>query len=333
MPSSVMHSLVKSVINEESGGGGGEADVVETSDTDLFVSEILSLVNATFSAINHEVKSVAGKSSGWRERAVERGLCFIADKNNEDTIIDSVVDSDTAGRALTKLYFSAMHALAREEVTDKKELMRVNFDPFGVFIAKLYRELASDAVMKHDYFNTMSGSARHTFMTTALRKVMESSIMWPSKMKKKAAAGDTTTTTSSTTSAFSRPITPHDSVSNISKLAPPSAPSRLSVAPPAAASVVGSAVGEAVGRSAASQVMGGLSEKSLSRHNQRRSSQFSAFKSASVVKPPAAPSTRVVYVTDSKDRSSRTRHHSVRDSVVSGGGGGSHISSSVSHVE
>ena len=304
-----MNSLVKSVINEDAAGG---AEI--TSDAERFVIEILSLVNATFAAINHEVKSVAGKSSGWRERAVERGLWFIADKKNEDTIIDSVVDSDSATQALTQLYFSAMQTLVKDSLDNKKELMRVNFQPFGVFVATLYRELASDPAMKHDYFHTMSGVERDIFMRTALRKVMESSL---SMNKSKAASGGG--------SVFSRPVTPHDSVSNIATA------TATATAPPPL-SVVGSKVGEAVGRSAVSQVIDrgeeGLSEHALSRHNHKRAvgSQFSAFKNASVVKP--ALSTRVVYVTDSKESGTSarqsSRHH---DNSVAGRSSRSTLSS------
>lgn len=310
--SSVMNSLVKSVINEDADGGAETT----TSDAERFVVEILSLVNATFAAINHEVKSVAGKSSGWRERAVERGLWFIADKKNEDTIIDSVVDSDSATQALTQLYFSAMQTLVKDSLDDKKELMRVNFQPFGVFVATLYRELASDPAMKHDYFHTMSGVDRDIFMRTALRKVMESSLSMNNKSKHAGAA-------SGGGSVFSRPVTPHDSVSNIATATAP---------PPPPLSVVGSKVGEAVGRSAVSQVIGGgeggLSEHALSRHNHKRAvgSQFSAFKNASVVKP--ALSTRVVYVTDSKESGTSarqsSRHH---DNSVAGRSSRSTLSS------
>lgn len=251
-----MRSLVRSVISEVE----PTREVFGDETMQTFFSQVKVLVGGAFGALESEVQSVTGKSDDWKKRAMERGLTFMADADNEHAIIDSIAETDDVCRSLTNLYFSAMHSFVRDRVS-KRDLMSMNYEPFGSFIAKLYRQLASDKVMKHEYFKTMSYSDKDKFLADMLRRVMQKSVVWPAGAK-----SDPTPT-----SVFQTPLTPNDSVSNISK------PCRVS----RAGSVAASRVGQSVAKVVTAAATDGLSPDSLREHNNK--SRFSAFKPASVL--------------------------------------------------
>jgi hypothetical protein len=254
-----------------------------------FFSQVKVLVSGAFGALETEVQSVTGKSDEWKKRAMEKGLAFMADSNNEHAIIDSIAETEDVCRSLTNLYFSAMHNFVRDRVT-KRDLMSMNYEPFGSFIARLYRQLASDDVMKHEFFKTMSYSDKDKFLADMLRRVMQNSVRWPSK-------GNATST-----SVFNKPITPSDSVSNVAPK-----PSRVgeSVAPSRVQSVAASRVGESVAKVVTAAATGNeLSARSLRDHNNR--SRFSAFKPASVVRD-SGLKTKVIAVSMDHSRAGKTQ--------------------------
>jgi hypothetical protein len=258
MSSSTMRSLVRSVISEVPMSHGAQFadDVVQN-----FFTEIKSLVQSAFGALDEEVKSYPGKSASWKEKAMAKGLAFIG--SNEATIIDTVADSDDACLTLTNMYFSAMNRFLRAHVS-RRDLMSVNIIPFGKFIATLYRKLAHDPNMKSGaFFNSMSYSEKDSFLADTLRKVMQESV----NVNLTSSAS-----TTSNASVFSNPITPSDSVSNINFTKPPSR--QDSVAP----SVV-------MGKSVAAKAMQAAvvhAEEDKSRAS-KQPSRFSSFKQASVI--------------------------------------------------
>ena len=155
-----IRELVRSVVNEPGQKGATAITIPDGGFSDetmrTFFAEIKGLVNAAFHALFEEVKQVPDKDAAWRESAMARGLAFMNDRSNENAIIDSVVESEDACRSLTRLYFTAMHAYVRDTVSKKRDMLRVNFVPFGTFIARLYRKLAGVPEMKDKYFTTMS---------------------------------------------------------------------------------------------------------------------------------------------------------------------------------
>lgn len=255
-----MRSLVRSVISDVD----PSREMFSDTTMQTFFSEVKVLVGGAFGALEHEVQSVTDKSDEWKKRAMERGLMFMADRANENTIIDSIAETDDVCQSLTNLYFSAMHSFVRDRVS-KRDMMNMNYEPFGKFIARLYRQIASDNVMKHEYFKTMSYTDKDKFLADMLRQVMQKSVSWPSSHK-----------------PFSTPLTPDDSVSNICK--PDSTVPAPSRAPSRVGSVVGSVVASRVGESVARVVTAAATENP---------SRFSAFKPASVValKPKMIPVT------------------------------------------
>lgn len=269
-----IRGLVRSVVasNGASAGAGvgGSSDFGdETMRT--FFAEIKGLVNSAFYALYEEVQGVPNKDEVWRASAMRRGLAFMNDRRNEGTIIDSVVESETACRSMTHQYFAAMHAFVRETVTQKHDLMRINFVPFGTFIARLYRKLAGVPEMREKYFTTMTYTEKDTLLRDVLRQVMCASVVWPSKSADASASA-------SANKSFSLPIRPSDSVSNISH-------------DHALPSVAGSVVGASVANAIMSVVKNdtGLSPEKLSTHNARISggenaSRFSNFTPASVTR-------------------------------------------------
>lgn len=279
--SSTMRSLVRSVISEVPGNQDAAAASSHFGDETIqtFFAEVKGLVNAAFGALNDEVKSVPGKSDDWRQRAMGRGLTFMADRSNEGAIINSVVESDDACRSLTNLYFSAMNKFVQNRAS-KQELMNINFVPFGKFIASLYRQLANDNHMKTTFFQSMSYAEKDAFLADTLRRVMQKSIIWPASSSSSSSSSKfsvaTTTVKPASESYFSKPLTPSDSVSNISK----PAAAVPSVAPTASV-VVGQSVAAKVVK-AAVDGEDGLSPETLQKHN-NKSSRFSAFKTASVI--------------------------------------------------
>jgi hypothetical protein len=271
--SSTMRSLVRSVISEVPGNQDSGSHHFGDETIQTFFAEVKGLVNAAFGALNDEVKSVPGKSEGWRERAMERGLTFMADRSNEGAIINSVVESDDACRSLTNLYFSSMNRFVQSRAS-KQELMNINFVPFGKFIASLYRQLANDTHMKTTFFKSMSYAEKDAFLADTLRRVMQKSIIWPAASSSKASVA--TTVKPAPESYFFKPLTPSDSVSNISK------PAAVPSVPPTASVVVGQSVAAKVVK-AAVDGEDGLSPETLQKHNKGGSSRFSAFRQASVV--------------------------------------------------
>jgi hypothetical protein len=277
-----IRDLVRSVVNEGDsnapiGGGGAFGD--ESMRT--FFAEIKGLVNAAFHALYEEVQQVENKDSRWKRGAMERGLAFMNDRRNENAIIDSVVESEDACRSLTRQYFSAMHAFVRETVSKKRDILHVNFVPFGTFIARLYRKLSSVPEMKDKYFTTMSYTEKDMLLRDVLRQVMQTSVVWPS--------GQTASGSIAPPPSFSTPIRPSDSVSNISHNHPPPK------------SIVGSVVGQSVANTIMSAVKdvsdavkddSGLTPDKLSHHNRSNnsSSRFSHFTNPSVVKGGDRPS-------------------------------------------
>jgi hypothetical protein len=270
-----MRSLVRSVISEVEPTRAAFEDGAMQN----FFSEVKVLVDGAFGAMENEVQSVTGKNDEWKQRAMERGLMFMANPGNEKIIIDSIAEIDDVGE-LTKLYFAVMHNYARDRVSTR-DLMNVNYEPFGRFIAKLYRELAGDNVMKQEYFKTMSYTEKDSFLSGVLKRVMKRSVVWPTGIKP----------------ASVYPITPHDSVSQIK---PPSRRQQ---------SVAASKVGESVAKVVTAAATEELSPESLNKHNNR--SRFSAFKTPSVV--PLQP--KVVAV--SMDRNNTEKRRSVAPSCVS----------------
>ena len=272
--SSTMRSLVRSVISEVPGNQDADASPYFGDETiQTFFAEVKGLVNAAFGALNDEVKSVPGKSEGWRARAMGRGLTFMADRSNEGAIINSVVESDDACRSLTNLYFSAMNKFVQDRAS-KQELMNINFVPFGKFIASLYRQLANDDNMKTTFFRSMSYAEKDAFLADTLRRVMQKSIVWPTASSSSRISVATTVKPASE-SYFSKPLTPSDSVSNISK------PAVVPSVAPTASVVVGKSVAAKAAK-AAVDGEDGLSPETLQKHN-KKSSRFSAFKTASVI--------------------------------------------------
>jgi hypothetical protein len=275
-----MRSLVRSVISEVEPSREVFGD--ETMQT--FFSQVKVLVSCAFGALETEVQSVTGKSDEWKKRAMDRGLTFMADEANEDTIIDSVAETDDVCRSLSTLYYSAMNSFVRDRVS-KRQLMSMDYEPFGVFIAKLYRYLAGDKAMKHEYFKSMSYSDKDTFLADMLRRVMENAVRWPADAKP------------TPKSVFSTPLTPNDSVSNISKLKPPQVKSVATSRVMEDASRVGNSVAKVVTAAATD----GLSSDSLREHNSR--SRFSAFKQPSVV----ALKPKVIAVSMDTSRTGKTQ--------------------------
>jgi hypothetical protein len=228
-----------------------------------FFIEIKSLVDSAFGVLDEEVKKYPGKSSKWRSEAMSNGLKFLGNRENEASIIDTVAHSDDACLSLTNLYFSAMNRFIRGQVS-RRDLMSVNFIPFGKFIANLYSRLANDENMKGAFFTTMSYSDKDAFLADTLRRVMResSSVKIPET--------DSSPPPSSV-SVFSTPITPSDSVSNITK---PADPAPRSVAPSV---VMGKSVAAKALKAAIHNDGGG------SHASRRPPSRFSSFKQASVV--------------------------------------------------
>lgn len=266
--SSKVRDLVRSVVNEVQLVPGEFADEAMRT----FFAEIKGLVNGAFNALYEEVQ-VAGADTKWREEAMMRGLQFMNDPQNETRIIDSVVESEDACRSLTKQYFRAMYAFAQETLSKKHDLLRVNFVPFGTFIARLYRKLAGVAEMKTRYFDgSMSYTEKDTLLRDVLRQVMHASIVLP---------GSAATSIAPPVPSFAAPITPNDSVSNISRRTG------------GAASAAGSRVGQSVANTVLTVVRDeiALSPETLSTHNEKTSqgggihesrSRFSGFTPASV---------------------------------------------------
>jgi len=251
MSTSGIRELVRSVVNPNAAGDFCD----ETMHT--FFAEIKGLVNAAFHALYEEVERVPDKDAAWRAAAMARGLAFMNDRNNEGSIIDSVVQSETACRSLTRQYFAAMHAFANKTV-EQRDLMHVNFVPFGTFIARLYRKLSSVPEMREKYFTSMSYSEKDTLLRDVLRQVMQASVVGGTR------------TGGGTGASFTTPIRHNDSVSNISNLP--------------RASVAGSRVGASVANVILSVVKDdtGLSPAQLSTHN-ARTSRFSTFTPPSVI--------------------------------------------------
>lgn len=294
--SSNMRSLVRSVISEVPGNQDAASSHFGDETIQTFFAEVKGLVNAAFGALNDEVRSVPGKSEGWRERAMGRGLTFMADRSNEGAIINSVVESDDACRSLTNLYFSAMNKFVQNRAS-KQELMNINFVPFGKFIASLYRQLANDDHMKTTFFKSMSYAEKDAFLADTLRRVMQKSIVWPASSSS-SKISVATTVKPAPESYFSKPLTPSDSVSNISKPAVPS------VAPTASVVVGQSVAAKAV--KAAVNGEDGLSPETLQKHN-KKSSRFSSFKTASVIGGGDQRDTKVITLSQ-MDRHSTTAH-------------------------
>lgn len=286
-----MRSLVRSVISEVEPSRDMFGD--ETMQT--FFSQVKVLVSGAFGALENEVQSVTGKSDEWKQRAMERGLTFMADSANENAIIDSIADTEDVCRSLTSLYFSAMHNFVRDRVS-KRDLMSMNYEPFGSFIAKLYRHLAADKVMRHEYFKSMSYADKDKFLADMLRRAMENSVVWPNgKMSNPTPA-----------SVFKKPLTPKDSVSNISRL--------QSVAPSKHQSVAASRVGQSVAKVVTAAATGEpLSSESLRKHDSR--SRFSAFKPASVVRD-SGLQTKVIAVSMDHSRTGKTAQSTVESRVT-----------------
>lgn len=211
--SSTMRSLVRSVISEVPGNQDAAAASSHFGDETIqtFFAEVKGLVNAAFGALNDEVKSVPGKSDDWRQRAMGRGLTFMADRSNEGAIINSVVESDDACRSLTNLYFSAMNKFVQNRAS-KQELMNINFVPFGKFIASLYRQLANDNHMKTTFFQSMSYAEKDAFLADTLRRVMQKSIIWPASSSSSSSSSKfsvATTTVKPASSPTSQNHSPH----------------------------------------------------------------------------------------------------------------------------
>lgn len=231
-----------------------------------FFAEIKGLVNSAFHALYDEVQRVDDKDAVWKQSAMTRGLAFMNDRRNENAIIDSVVESEDACRSLTRLYFAAMHDFVRETLPKKRDLLHVNFVPFGTFIAHLYRKLSGVPEMKDKYFTTLTYTEKDTLLRDVLRQVMQASVVNPTAVPL----------------SFSTPIRPSDSVSNIT--------------PNLHQSTMGTVVGCSVANvimSALKEENAGLSPQKLSAHNQatqmngesnaRNGSRFSRFTTASVV--------------------------------------------------
>jgi len=246
-------------------GGASEAGAFGDESLRTFFAEIKGLVNAAFHALYEEVQRVANKDTRRQKSAMERGLAFMNDRRNESAIIDSVVESEEACRSLTQQYFSAMHAFVRETVPKARDILHVNFVPFGTFIARLYRKLSRVPEMREAYFTTMSYTEKDVLLRDVLRQVMQTSVVWP--------AGPP-----SARPSFSTPIKPSDSVSKISK---------IQHARPTP-SVVGSVVGQSVANAIMSAVRedSGLTPDKLSTHNKHdtssRVSHFTNFTTPSV---------------------------------------------------
>ena len=139
------------------------------------------------------------------------------DKNNEDTIVNSVVGSQDACRTLTTQYYSAIQAFVKSLSSNPHDTLRARFVPFSVFIARLYRKLAGTPEMRRDYYTTMSYTEKDKLLGDVVRQVMNSSVDWGEASRVARSPGTVSPQGSSTTS-FTKPIQPSDSVSNISKL-------------------------------------------------------------------------------------------------------------------
>ena len=303
-----MRSLVRSVISEVEPDSipATPGNLVSGSPMHLFFVKVKALVNAAFGALNDEVRSVTGRSEEWQKRAMDRGLKFMSARDNEAAIISSVAESDEACRTLTDMYFSAMNSFARGLVS-KREMMDVNYKPFGSFIASLYRQLANDDNMKKNYFTTMSYSEKDAFLADALRRVMNKAVVLPKGMA-----------LPQSQSVFAKPLTPNDSVSNISQL-----PDRASAVHSVAASVVGQSVASKAFEAATQLVPDTLKEHESKAGKPERpdtSSRFSKFKQPSVVSATQRPTLKpkVITMTDIDKHAlpSKTREESSRVSTV-----------------
>lgn len=266
--SSTMRSLVRSVISEVPAPQNSQFgdEVIQN-----FFMEIKSLVHSAFGVLDEEVKKYPGKSSGWRSDAMTNGLDFLGNSGNEASIIDTVAQSDDACLSLTNLYFAAMNRFMRGQVS-RRDLMSANFIPFGKFMANLYRRLANDDSMRDGaFFNTMSYTDKDAFLADTLRRVMKES----SSLKH--TSSSSSPPSKHPGSVFSTPITPSDSVSNITKHV-----DHRSVAP----SVV-------MGKSVAAQALKAAVQDG---GESRTKSRFSSFKQASVVGEREKPATKIIQV-------------------------------------
>jgi len=214
-----IRNLVRSVVSENNEDDAATSELDRDECMLTFFAEIKGLVNSAFYALYEEVRKVKDKDEAWRRSAMERGLKFMNNEQNEHAIIDSVVESENACRSLTRQYFSAMHAFLRE-TAKHRDLMHVNFVSFGTFIARLYRKLSGVPEMKDAYFTTMTYTEKDMLLRDVLRQVMHASILWPDSREVKP----------SSPPSFSVPIQPSDSVSNVSGKAVPSTVVGTSVA-------------------------------------------------------------------------------------------------------
>lgn len=245
--SSDIRSIVRSIISEApptpTTPAGFESECLSN-----FFSSVRRLIDSTFESLYDEVQREgrnSGKGSQWKSQAMQRGLDYMSTPSNIYTVFNGVISSDETFEAFRRDYLTAMDMFASKTAARRQDVMEVRFESIGNFIAKLYKYVSQEDAMLADYYS-MKRDRKDAMLACTLKSVMRRCVTWPEGVHPAQNA-----------SAFSIPITPNDSVSNIHT-------KKLDA---------GSVVGQAV----ANKVL------SVVKHQPDRKSQFSSFHAPSVI--------------------------------------------------
>jgi len=245
-----IRSIVRSIISEapESRETTSAPEGFENEGLRNFFSSVRRLIDSTFESLYDEVQKEGrnlGKDSTWRSQAMQRGLNYMSNPSNIYTVFHGVISSDETCEVFRRDYLTAMDMFASKVAEHRRDVMDVSYESIGNFIAKLYKYVSNESVMKEDYYS-MRRERKDKMLAQILKRVMRGCIKWPNGAQP-----------SLNDSVFTIPITPNDSVSN--------APARMDA---------GSVVGQAV----ADKVLSVVKQPTPD-----RKSQFSSFREPSVI--------------------------------------------------
>lgn len=207
----VVHSALEKETAAQDAGGLYADERVRS-----FFAQIKTLINDCFTSLYDTVRTRYSEPAEQQQKFL-KGLAFIASETNEQLSTDEAPRALRDFPSLPQLYHRAMLRYA-QCIAPRMTGGEVQCPPFDTFLFDVYKRVASSSEMRSGRYFSMSYLEQEIFLKDILRLTMAERVVVhdPEPVSVQVSSrGSSKSSSSRDVQPRSKPVTPYDSVSNI----------------------------------------------------------------------------------------------------------------------